>query len=71
MQCGCHAPVGAYGKIVGGDIHICAFISDLEGENFIRQELAGPVDDAERLAEEIAKELLEAGGKEILESLEK
>jgi hydroxymethylbilane synthase len=71
MQCGCHAPVGAYAEIESGNIHISAFISDLQGENFIRREFTGPAKDAEKLAENIAKELLKAGGKEILESLEK
>ena len=71
MQCGCHAPVGAYAEIADGEFHIRAFISDLEGKNFIGRELAGPAEDAEKLAEKIAKELLKAGGKEILESLEK
>jgi len=71
MQCGCHAPVGAYAEIAGGDIHIRAFISDLQGKTFISRELAGPAEDAEEIAEKIANELLKAGGKEILESLEK
>jgi hydroxymethylbilane synthase len=71
MHCGCHAPVGAYAEIVGGDIHIRAFISDLEGKKFISREQTGPSRDAEKLAEEVAKQLLNAGGKEILESLEK
>jgi hydroxymethylbilane synthase len=71
MQCGCHAPVGAYAEIDDDDIHIHAFISDLEGKKFISRELAGPVEDAEYLAVKIAEELLKAGGKEILESLEK
>jgi hydroxymethylbilane synthase len=70
MQCGCHAPVGAYAEITGGEIHIRAFISDLQGKNFITREISGPAKDAESLAEKIARELLEAGGKEILESLE-
>jgi len=71
MQCGCHAPVGAYAEIRASDINIHAFISDLEGKKFIGRELAGSVNEAEKLAEKIAKGLLEAGGKEILESLEK
>lgn len=70
MQCGCHAPVGAYAEITGGDVQIRAFISDLQGKNFIRREVAGPAEDAENIAEKIANELLEVGGKEILESLE-
>lgn len=71
MQCGCHAPVGAYAEVAGDDINIRAFISDLEGKNFIDREISGPAENAETLAENIAKELLEAGGKEILKSLEK
>ncbi len=71
MQCGCHAPVGAYAEINSGEINIRAFISDLEGKNFIGREFAGPAEDAEKIAEKIANELLKAGGKEILESLEK
>lgn len=70
MQCGCHAPVGAFAKIVADDIEICAFISDLQGQNFIRRQLTGPDENAGQLAEQIANELLEAGGREILTSLE-
>jgi hydroxymethylbilane synthase len=71
MQCGCHAPVGAFAKIAEGRIEIRAFICDLEGKNFIGRELSGPAEDAERLAEKIATEILEAGGQKILAALEK
>ncbi len=70
MQCGCHAPVGVFAKIVAADIEICAFISDLHGKNFIRRQLTGPAEKAGQLAEQIANELLDAGGKKILASLE-
>jgi len=71
MQCGCHAPVGAYAEMAGAEIHIRAFISEVDGKNFMSRELTGPAGDAEKIAEKIANELLKAGGKEILESLEK
>ena len=71
MQCGCHAPVGAYAKINGSEISIRAFISDLQGQNFIVRQAIGPIAQAENLAEELARELLNAGGKHILASLEK
>ncbi len=70
MHCGCHAPVGAFAKITGDDIQITAFISDLDGKNFIRRQVTGPAEDAETLAENIANDLLTSGGKKILESLE-
>ena len=70
MQCGCHAPVGAFAKIAGYFIEITAFISNLDGTNFIRRQAIGPAVDAEHLAENIANDLLSSGGKKILESLE-
>jgi hydroxymethylbilane synthase len=71
MQCGCHAPVGAFAKITDENMEICAFISDLEAENFISRRLTGPAADADNLAEKIANELLNTGGRKILEKLEK
>jgi len=71
MQCGCHAPVGAFAEIVGDNIEICAFISDLEGKNFIRQKIAGPTEKAQELAEKLANNLLNAGGRKILEKLKR
>lgn len=70
MHCGCHAPVGAFAKIDGDNIEITAFISNLDGTNFIRRQITGPAEDADTLAENIANDLLTAGGKKILESLE-
>ena len=69
-KCGCHAPVGAFAKVNGGSIRICAFISDADGANFIRREIAGPAAEAQKLGEKIANEMLDAGGREILEKIE-
>jgi hydroxymethylbilane synthase len=69
-QCGCHAPVGAFTKISGNNVIIYAFISDAEGENFIRREISGLVTEADELAKRLANELLQAGGKGILERTE-
>jgi hydroxymethylbilane synthase len=71
MQCGCHAPVGAFAKITGNDMEICAFISELQGKNFISRRLTGPAANADKLAEKIAYDLLDSGGRKILEKLEK
>ncbi|MCJ7777058.1 MAG: hypothetical protein MUP16_01935, partial [Sedimentisphaerales bacterium] len=68
MQCGCHAPVGAFAKIVGSNIEIHAFISDVEGRNFIKRQITGPAKESDKLAVQIANDLLSSGGKEILES---
>ena len=69
-RCGCHAPVGAFAKITGESIRICAFISDAEGVNFIRREIEGPAIGAQGLGEKLANQMLDAGGREILKKLE-
>jgi len=70
-QCGCHAPVGAFAKITGAVIRVCAFISDTSGVNFIRREIEGSAIDALCLSKKLANEMLAAGGREILDKLER
>ena len=70
MQCGCHAPVGAFAEITDGRIGIRAFICDVDGENFILRHIAGPAENAAQLAEHLAADLLTSGGQKILASLE-
>lgn len=71
MQCGCHAPVGTFAEIAGGIIEVSAFISDTEGKNFISRRIKGPAAKSLELAEKLANELLNAGGRKILKKLEK
>ena len=69
LGAGCHGPAGTYAEIAGDDIKICGFLSDLEGRDFIRRDIAGPVEKAQELAGSLAVEILEAGGEKILENL--
>lgn len=68
MQCGCHAPVGVFAEVMREKIKIYAFISDLEGKNFISRTITGQISDADKLAEELASKLLSAGGEKILQN---
>jgi hydroxymethylbilane synthase len=68
LQCGCHAPVGAFAEVIEETIQIYAFISDLEGRNFIKREITGPATKANQVADKLAGELLKAGGRKFLES---
>jgi hydroxymethylbilane synthase len=71
MQCGCHAPVGAYGECRDGTIELYAFLSDVQGRNIIKRQTSGPMSQALQLGERLAGELLDAGGREILRELER
>jgi len=72
LEGGCQVPMGCY-AVPGEDrVHVRAFISDLDGRFFHREEgvfRCGSLEEAERIGEEIARRLLEAGGKEILKEL--
>jgi len=68
-KCGCHAPVGAYARILGDTIDIVAFIANPDGTNFIRRSAIGLIADATELADDIANQLLNAGGQQILDNL--
>jgi hydroxymethylbilane synthase len=71
MQCGCHAPVGAYAECRDGTMELYAFLSDVQGRNIIKRQTSGPMSQALQLGERLAGELLDAGGREILRELEK
>ncbi|MBM4103273.1 MAG: hydroxymethylbilane synthase [Planctomycetes bacterium] len=64
---GCHAPVGAFAQKQGEAIHISAFASKPDGSEFLRKEIQGPFQQAEKWADEIAEQMIAAGAKRILE----
>jgi hydroxymethylbilane synthase len=70
-QCGCHAPVGAYAECRGDTIEVYAFISDVGGRRLVKRQAGGPISQAIQVGEQVAQELLDAGGREILRELEK
>ena len=71
LKCGCHAPVGAYAQYRGEVMELHAFIADAPGRNMIRKQAEGRVSEAASLGERLAQELLDAGGREILQQLER
>jgi hydroxymethylbilane synthase len=69
-KCGCHAPVGAYAEYADETMTLRAFIADVEGNRLFRAEAAGPASQACDLGNKVAADLLEAGGRAILDELE-
>jgi hydroxymethylbilane synthase len=71
MEGGCHAPIGAYAAIDSQIMNLIAFVSDLDGHRYIKRSIQGPIETWRTMAEELANELLAAGGEQILKELEK
>jgi hydroxymethylbilane synthase len=69
MHGGCSIPLGAYCQIHDETITIDAMICDIEGKQYIKRSKAGYIDKAKICAEELAQEMLDAGGREILEKI--
>ena len=71
LEGGCQIPIGAISKIENGELSIESQITNLNGENAVRDKLSGHRDDAAKLGIELAEKLLRNGGKEILKEIEK
>jgi hydroxymethylbilane synthase len=69
MHGGCSIPLGVYSEIDAGNISIDAMISDLEGVKYIKRSITTPLDQALTAAEQLAQELLGAGGQIILDQI--
>jgi len=62
MHGGCSIPLGVYSQIDGDRITIDAAILDLEGSRCVRRSMTAAVNQARSCAEQLAQELLAAGG---------
>jgi hydroxymethylbilane synthase len=69
MHGGCSIPLGVYSQISGDIITIDAVISDVEGDKYIKRSKTANIDEAKSCAEQLAQELLNAGGREILDQI--
>lgn len=66
---GCSIPLGAYARVTKKQLEIDAMMADIKGEKYVRRSKTACVEAGKTCARELADELLEAGGREILEQL--
>jgi hydroxymethylbilane synthase len=69
LEGGCQIPIGAYGQIIGNELRLDAIIGSLDGKRIIRGNKIGATAHAEQIGIDLAKELFNQGGKEILEKI--
>jgi len=70
-KCGCHAPVGAYARGDGETMTLQAFLAEPSGRQLFGAEASGPWSQARALGRQVAVELLEVGGRRVLDELER
>jgi hydroxymethylbilane synthase len=69
LEGGCQIPIGAYGQIMGNELQLDAVIGSLDGKQLVRGKKMGTIFNAEQTGIDLAKELFNRGGKEILEEI--
>ena len=66
LQADCQSPVAAHAVAVGSVLTITALVAMPDGSRFIRDSVGGQTDDAEKLATQLANQLVEQGALDIL-----
>jgi len=69
LEGGCQVPVGAYGEFRDKDLFLRAIIADLDGTMLLSAQANGPADQPEELGRKVADELLDKGGRKILDNI--
>ena len=69
LEGGCQVPVGCLAAVQEGQGTITGLVASLDGARVVRRTLKGKAAGLRRLAVELAEEILENGGKEILGSI--
>lgn len=67
LEGGCQVPLGALAQIVAGELVIDACIASVDGARYIRNRMSGRIEDAEPIGRKLAREMIAAGGAEILQ----
>lgn len=65
---GCRAPVGGLGEIRNDILELVGFAASLDGTSLVKKFVQGAISDAEDVGRKLAEKILNAGGKEILDS---
>ncbi|MBQ7025273.1 MAG: hydroxymethylbilane synthase [Peptococcaceae bacterium] len=69
LEGGCQIPIAGHAHIEGQEVVLDGLVGSIDGSTIIRDQERGPVEQAERVGEELAAKLSAKGGKEILEQI--
>ena len=65
----CNVPLGAYAVIENKVLKLEGFVASIDGKEMIKDKIEGSIEDAEKLGEKLAKQLLDKGADKVLASL--
>ncbi|MBZ0200469.1 MAG: hydroxymethylbilane synthase [Ignavibacteriaceae bacterium] len=71
LEGGCQVPIGALGEVRSNGFYFDGLIGSLDGSLTFRKKVRGKKSDAEKIGKQMAKEMLKAGAKKILDEVYK
>jgi hydroxymethylbilane synthase len=71
LKGGCQVPIGVLAEVKSNGIYIDALVGSLDGSLTFRKKIRGSKNDPEKLGRELAKDLIKAGAKTILDEIYK
>jgi len=69
LEGGCQVPIGAHAVLDGEQLHLEGLVAEVDGSLMIRRSITGSRAEAVSLGTKLADEVLDAGGKRILDAL--
>lgn len=69
LEGGCQIPIGAYAELKNDKLFLKAMVADLAGTKILKARAQGSPDAPEKLGRELAMQLLDMGGREILDEI--
>ena len=71
LEGGCQVPIGANAVVKPGGLYLDGMVGSLDGTITFRKKIKGKKADAEKLGKQLAKDLVKAGAKEVLDEIYK
>ncbi|MGE4561121.1 MAG: hydroxymethylbilane synthase [Desulfobulbus sp.] len=69
LEGGCQVPIGAHATLDGSTVNLTGLIAEVDGSRIIKDSLSGPADHAAKLGHTLAMQLLDRGGRAILDAV--
>jgi len=69
LEGGCQVPIGAFGTVDGTQLTLTGLVASIDGKEVLKKQVAGEVGDTKTMGVKLAEELLDIGGRRILEEV--
>lgn len=70
LQGGCQVPIGSFAELDEGTLFLRGLVGSVDGTRIIRAERSGRPDDAEKMGQDVANDLITQGADKLLSELE-